>query len=102
MTRREFEKLIEAYKEFSEISDKFYEIGLNIFEGEKPIADPFYKVAELMIYSHYTEEGVEWIFWWIYENEFGDRGLEAYDEEKNLICQTEDELFEYVKQYEKC
>lgn len=102
MTRKEFEELIKTYKQFDKVSNALSKVGLDVFEGDNPIADSFYKVSELVITSHYTEEGVEWIFWWIYENNFGKNELPAYDEDENLICQTEDELYNYIKQYKKC
>ena len=35
----------------------------------------------------------------MYENDFGDNELEAFDSDGNLICQDADSLYDYIEQY---
>ena len=35
----------------------------------------------------------------MYENDFGDKGLKAFDSDKNLICQDVDSLYDWIEQY---
>ncbi len=79
---------------------------------------------ESVLESYFTEEGIDWINWFIYENEWGTKDwsklptidgltgkiiLEEYpmkaygakDENGNPICFSFESTYEYVKQYLK-
>jgi hypothetical protein len=45
----------------------------------------------------YGEEGVDWFSWFCYENDYGQGGLEAWDENKNPICYSFESLWEYLE-----
>lgn len=92
--QKAFDMVQKIQKNEREIKDV---LGIDVFET--PSFTEFYNMFDLLICSHYTEEGQDWIFWWCYENDFGNNGLEAYDKD-NLICRSFDELYEYVKRYE--
>jgi hypothetical protein len=44
----------------------------------------------------FTEEQKDWIDWFCYENDFGEKSLEAWDKEGKLICQNIEQLYELV------
>ena len=102
MTKEQFLELIKLLKTMSDNSEKYMKLGIDLYEGEHSVVEPAYRVIDLLLDSIYTVEGVDWFNWFCYENDFGEKQMEAYDENKNLICQTVDDLFDYIEQYKIC
>ena len=98
MTKVIFKKLIDQIQVIDKYNHKYYEFGIDLFEGKFPIMEEVGTLADLLWKSHYNEQGQDWISWFIYENECGKAGLEAFDGDR-LICQTVEELYDYVEQY---
>lgn len=99
MKKEELKKAFDLVQSMQKFEDEVKEI-LKIDIFEIPSIENFYRMFDIFIESHYTEKGQDWIFWWCYENEFGNRKLEAFDNNEKAICRNFDELYEYVKQYE--
>lgn len=59
--------------------------------------DPYHAIINLFIYEVYGEEGGDWFNWFCYENDFGQKGLEAWDENKNPICYSYKSLWEHLE-----
>ena len=102
MNKEQFKEIINQLKTISDYADKYYEFGIDLFEGQFPILNPAYKTIDLLLDQIYTQDGHEWIDWFCYENDFGEKQMEAYDENGKLICQTIDDLFDYIEQYKIC
>jgi hypothetical protein len=50
----------------------------------------------------FTEEGTEWIYWYLYEKESLSGGpLKAFDKEGNEICFDIPSLYDTIKEYLK-
>lgn len=101
MTRETFTSLLNEYKEFIDKSNKYYEFGIDLVDSKLSIAYNVDKMFEIIIKDTYTKEGIDWINWFVYENDFGRYGLGAYDESDKLICQDVDSLYDYIEQYKK-
>lgn len=101
MNKELFKEIINEIEELNLYYDEYYRFGLDLFRGNCPVAELHSKLISLFLRSIYTEEGLDWIEWFMYENDYGKSELEAFDEEV-LICQDIDSLYEYVKQYELC
>lgn len=100
ITKEQLAEAIKLIKEANEYTDKIYnEYRLDI--TETPMFQCPGRLFDLLIESHYTEEGADWIYWWCFECDFGRNLLNAENEDGHLICQTFDELYEYCKQYER-
>lgn len=93
MEKERFIELINLIKKRHSHIDEFYALGLNMFDTA--LMDSVHKIENLLIEQVYGKEGKEWIDWWIYEK--ADGNLEAWDEEGNPICQTVDDLWEYLE-----
>jgi len=64
--------------------------------------DPLYKANEILMTKAFGEEAADWISWFMYEKDFGRReDLGAWDEDKNEICKTVDQLYDYIKSLKK-
>lgn len=73
---------------------------MDLYEGKFAIADYADKFFDYIIQKEYYKLGVDLIEWFVYDNDFGRNGLEAYEDD-NLICQSFDELYQYIEQYKR-
>ena len=89
-------------------------------EGKFNMSDPSYNLLKLSLESHYSKEGIDWVEWFIFESDYGDKDwstlplytqeedgtmtkvLEtsnrcgAHDEEGNPICYSYKSLYKYL------
>ena len=100
MTKELFKKIIEEIKLAQKYNHKYYKFGIDLYEGKYPIAEVHGIITDLFWESLYDVHGVDWINWFMWENDFGNNKMEAWDGDK-LICQTVEELYEYIEQYRK-
>ena len=101
MKFKEFKKIIKTYKQTVKQFDELYQLGFDFLENEKfPVWAGLDNLLMLTFESHYDEKGVDWINWFIYENDYGTKGLTANDNGLP-ICYDLKSLHEYIKQYKK-
>lgn len=100
MKRKNFKEALKIIKLFRDQEIAYNNFGIDLYEGSFPIGDTFGKLTDLFFETHYKNDGIDWINWWMWENDFGENELEAYDEHL-LICQTEDGLYDFIKKYSK-
>lgn len=88
------------YKEFLEIglriqklstrTKALYDLGMDVINFE----NDYWEVIDLLLKQSFTETQYEWVSWFIYENDFGQAGMEARDESGELICHSWESLWE--------
>lgn len=100
MTKDTFIKIINKYDEVLSCGSSLYDIGFNLTEGKYPIQTKIEELMDLFLQSQYEQDGIDWINWFMYENDFGRKELRASCGGK-LICQTIEDLYEYVRIYEQ-
>jgi hypothetical protein len=61
------------------------------------LVDPYHEIIADLIKEIYGEEGYDWFSWFCYENDYGEKGLGAWDENKELICQDISSLWKYLE-----
>ena len=66
-----FLRLIMTYKKAEENVRKYYEFGIDLHEGKYPIAPYLYNLMIAGFESTYNGDGIDWISWFIFENEYG-------------------------------
>jgi len=101
MLLNELENLLKKYKALSDKMSELHDLGFDFYEGKFPLMSDMEFIFELTILSHYTQQGADWVNWFVYETNYGERKLEAWDENKNLICQDLESLHEYIEKYHK-
>lgn len=99
MTRELFKQAIAQLKVISDYTSQYDNFGIDLFESKYPIASEFGTFESLFWESHYDVEGRDWIYWFIYENDFGEGSLTANELDGTPICRTVDELYDYVEKY---
>lgn len=100
MIKEEFINVLKEIELLQNQHNEYFKFGIDLLEGPYPIAETSYKIINMFFEAIYGKEGLDWIEWFIYENDFGKNRLEAWDGDK-LICQTIKELYEYVEQYRR-
>lgn len=124
MTYEEFLRILMCYKKIDEDISELYEIGFDFLEGKYRMSDNISLMFEATLESHFTDEGIDWINWFIFENDWGTKDWSklpslnevtgkieieedpvksygAKDEKGNPICFSFESTYEYVKQYLK-
>jgi hypothetical protein len=115
MEYKYFLKSLLSYKKLLEDFSDLYNMGFDFLEGKYKLESLSTSLITSTFESHYTEEGCDSIFWFVYENEFGqkdwgskdenDNPLIGYggmkDKDGNPLCFSFESTWEYVKQYEK-
>ena len=123
MTYTTFLRLIMTYKKAEENTREWYEFGIDLHEGKYPIAPYLHKIVMAGFESSYDKEGLEWIEWFMFENEYGYKdwrdapimkenedgnyetvepdGYGAHDEEGNPIAYSYESLWELLEKDHK-
>ena len=123
MKYEEFLGVLMSYKSLSEDFSELYGMGFDFFEGKYRLETKVEGMLNATLSSHYTDEGIDWITWFIYENNWGTKdwysiptfdketgkiiekdpvkSYGAHDENGNPICFSFESTYEYVKQYLK-
>lgn len=100
MKRKNFKEALKIIKLFRDQEIAYNNFGIDLYEGNFPIGDTFGKLTDLFFETHYKNDGIDRINWWMWENDFGENKPKAYDNDEELI-KTEDELYDYIKKYSK-
>jgi len=62
-----------TYKKAEENTYHWYEFGIDLHEGKYPIAPYLYDLMIAGFESTYNKEGIDWISWFIFDNEYGNK-----------------------------
>lgn len=71
MTYDHFHSLLMVYKQTQLNIRELYQVGVDLYESKYALSDKIYEMFTLGFTSTYTEEGFEWIEWFIFENDWG-------------------------------
>lgn len=100
MNKEEFIKLLSLYEEFLKNCRKYYKLGIDLHESKFPTWTITEKLFDIIIEQNYNKFGIDWIQWFVYETDFQKKKMGAWDEE-TLICQSVEELYDYIEKYKK-
>ncbi len=98
MKRKQFNMLMHLLEKQSMVIDRASDLSINLIE----FMDPIFTANDILIKEAFGEEAAEMISWFMYERDFGVKDhIKAWDEDKNEICQTVDQLYDYIKSLKK-
>ena len=90
MKYKNFKKLILAYKNLLDSLSELADIGFDLYgEGKYNLMVDIETMLYCQLQESYTEEGVDWVSWFIFESEFGEkdwskyRTVETFDSDKD-------------------
>jgi hypothetical protein len=93
MTYEQFEKIVLNLKAADENISVLYTIGVDMIE----ISDHYHKIITDLFKVIFTEEGFDWLEWFMYEKDFGDNvDLKAWDENHNEIVYDIKSLYDLL------
>lgn len=69
---------ITEYRKGLEMISDLYSVGFDFMEGKYKISGIFDSQFDCFLKSHYDKEGVDWINWFIFENDFGEKDWSKY------------------------
>lgn len=101
MQLKELQNLLEKYKSFSNKISELHDLGFDFFEGKYPLMSDIESMFDIMISIHYNEKGIDWINWFIYETDYGQKDMEGRDENGKPICYDVESLYEYIEKHHK-
>jgi hypothetical protein len=93
MIYEDFSKIVSELQKQEQVIDELHKLNVGLIE----FVDPYHSIITTLINEVYGEEGADWFFWFCYENNFGTKGLEAWDTDKNPICYSVKSLWEYIE-----
>ena len=98
MTRKEFKKLMTAWKKMIDYEEKVMKTKI----VHEDILDKHNLFTDIILGSLFTEHGLDWLYWFAYETDFQrKKGYDAYDnagtKEERLICQDVNGLYDYLE-----
>lgn len=99
ITKEEFLELLKMREAQSERLDKLSDAGFPIWDTD--VIEYGNLMFDKVIKVYFTQEGEDWIFWWLYEKN-GNPEMKAWDEDNDEIpMETMEDLWRFVKQYRK-
>lgn len=99
MDKELFKKIIEEFIKLEIFTDKLSDAGLDIYDTPAYEACGF--LFDKLMEAYFTEEGCDWIVWYMFEKRPNPDTIHATDEDGNEICTNIDELWELAKDYLK-
>jgi len=93
MTYERFLKVLLSLQKEDMVIKEACELGVDLIN----FVDPYHEIINELIKEIYGEEGYDWFSWYCWENDFGQAGFEAWDSDRNLICQSHESLWKYLE-----
>lgn len=112
MKKESFIMILKSYHDVCNHMSTLHDIGFNFLENKRfPIDDLITSIFSQSILSHYKDEGLDWITWYLFEFVrspfdskadkdfmYPDREPAAWDSDKAPICFNIDTLYDYVNE----
>lgn len=93
MTIKTFTTILNALQKTQKRSFDLYQnykIDLMDYEEDREV------IINTLLKEIFNENQMDWIDWFCYENDFGEKSLEASDKDGNLICQNIEQLYKFI------
>ena len=93
MTYERFLKIILGLQKEDKTIKILYDNGVDLIN----FVGTYQAIVKELMEEIYGAEGEELFSWYCWENDFGQRGLDAFDENNNRICYSHESLWEYLE-----
>lgn len=90
MKEKEFKEAISLIKEFMSLEESLHKLNIEIADS-KLFSIPG-RLSDMLIETNFTEEGIDLIFWWLYE----DVPKEVTDNMVKYNLESVDALWKYL------
>ncbi len=102
-----FLEILETNRRLEEDLLELSDIGFDFFDGKYKLIKYIDHIIYVSLNSHYDEEGIEWVYWFIYDSEYGqkdwggEKSYGAFDKDNNPICYSYESLWNYLEKNHK-
>jgi hypothetical protein len=105
MTLEQFKNILESYKKISDMCSELHNLGFDLYEGKFKIAEESYNLLRASLATTYNIDGIEWVEWFIYESDWGNKNWgtkeepryhAAWDKDDNPICFSLESLYQEI------
>lgn len=100
ITKEKFINIIDSIEIFDKELDNWYDVGIDIIES--PLIESVWKVFQETLSIFFTEAGIDWIYWYLFENHSinTNEPLPCYDENnKRFYVRNSEDLWNLVQEY---
>lgn len=91
MKEKEFKEAISLIKEFMSLGESLHKLDIDIINSK--LYDIPGRLFDILIETNFTEEGMDLVFWWLYE----DVPKEVTDNAVKYDLESIDALWKYLK-----
>ena len=102
MEKCNFVAMVNAIEKYDAEVERWADFGIELYE--LPICELTWELINMYLEEMFTEDGVDWINWYIYERKsiFTGEVLPCWDEEgKEFYVNTPEDLWKLVEQHQK-
>ena len=109
MKKENFKNILRSYHDVFVHMSNLHDIGFDLLDNKRfPINDLISNIFSQSILSHYNDEGLDWVTWYLWEFikvdalssdadlMYPDREPAAWDSDGSPICFNIDVLYDYI------
>lgn len=97
MTYENFLRVTLSLQKQKFLMEELDKLNLDLYE----LVSPYHQVTSLLIEEIYGSNGLKMFLWFCYDNDFGQKGLEAFNGCGEMICHSHETLWAYLESIRK-
>lgn len=92
-TKEQFLQFVQITRKRNEFVDALYKLKIDAIEAD----DSYGELEMLFLNTNFTDEGIDWYLWYMYELPGMNEKPKAFDEESNPIkFDSDEDLWNYI------
>lgn len=101
MEYKVFKQIINTHRDGMSMISELHDLGFDLMEGKYQLCEIIDKQFQTTLELVYDENGIDWINWFIYESDYGQKDGITADLNGEPICYSIESLWEYVEKHYK-
>lgn len=96
MKYERFLKIVTGIQKADKVEYELYKLGVDLNE----FTEPYNSMLTELFAEVWTQEGIDWLEWFMLESDFGQNGCNANEADGTPICYDTESTWKYLQQYE--